>query len=64
MTESALPATWLVARTLRLVWKSRVQRKQTIIVTTRAQLEAGVMLMRKTRFKNAAISIENLISAV
>ena len=64
MTEKALPATWLVARTLHIVWKSRVSKKQTTVATTRAQLEAGIMVMRKTRFNNAAAKIESLISTV
>ena len=64
MTEKALPVTWLVARTFHIVWKSRIQKKQTTVAITRAQLEAGIMLMRKTRFKDAAITIDSLISAV
>ena len=51
MTEKALPATWLVARTLHIVWKSRVSKKQTTVATTRAQLEAGIMVMRKTKIQ-------------
>ena len=61
--EHIFPATWLVAQSLHMVWKSRVHRKQITVATTRAKLEAGIMLLRKSRHKNAVASIENLISA-
>ena len=51
MTKKALPATWLLAQTLQIVWKSRVLKKQTTVSTKWAQLEAGIMVMRKTRLK-------------
>ena len=60
--DDAFPAVWLSAKTLLLVWSSRLTKKATTITTTRAMLEANIMLLRKTRFNIYADSLENLIS--
>ena len=60
---SALPTAWLACKALNMVWISRVNKKATTVVATRAALEAGIMLLRKTRYNSAAISLENLITS-
>ena len=47
--KQALPMTWLAAKALNLIWLSKVNKKCTSIQATRAALEAGIMLLRKTR---------------
>ena len=59
--EKSLPAVWLTAKTLGEVWQCRLNKKQISIFTTRAILEANIMLLRKTRFKKCAENILNLI---
>ena len=54
-----LPIVWLIANTLSIVWNSRVEKKSVSLITTRATLEANIMLLRKTRFQ-AASEILNL----
>ena len=60
--EESLPTIWLTAKTLGEVWQSRVSKKPSSIFTTRATLEANIMLLRKTRFSNCADKIQNLIN--
>ena len=60
--ENALPATWLAAKALNMVWLSRVNKKVTTIAATRAALEAGVMLLRKSRYNQNTTTLENLIA--
>ena len=60
--KNALPAAWLTAKVLRAIWLARTQKKATNIQTTRAALEANIMLLRKTRFTTSAPTLENLIA--
>ena len=60
--ENALPATWLAAKALNMVWLSRVNKKVTTIAATRAALEAGVTLLRKSRYYQNTTTLENLIA--
>lgn len=60
--EESLPAVWLTAKTLAEVWQCRVNKKPSSIFTTRATLEANIMLLRKTRFGKCADMIQNLIN--
>ena len=59
--KNAFPAAWLAAKVLHAIWLSRTKKKSTNIPTTRATLEANIMLLRKTRFKTSATALENLI---
>ena len=60
--KNALPAAWLTAKVLRAIWLARTQKKATNIHSTRAALEAHIMLLRKTRFITSAPTLENLIA--
>ena len=42
---------------------ARVKKKKATITTTRAALEAHIMLLRKTRYANAGNILENLIAS-
>ena len=61
-SKNALPASWLAAKALNIVWQSRVTKKLTSITATRAALEAGIMLLRKTRYLSTANTLINLIA--
>ena len=50
------------AKALNMVWLSRVNKKVTTIAATRAALEAGVMLLRKSRYNQNTTTLENLIA--
>ena len=58
----SLPAVWLTAKTLGVIWQSRMIKKPGSILTTRATLEANIMLLRKTRFQDCADTLQNLIN--
>ena len=57
-----LPIIWLVSNTLSYIWNSRLEKKSPSIFTTRATLEANIMILRKTRFSSAASTIRTFIS--
>ena len=60
-----LPTLILIASGLELIWMNRVEKKATSIWTMRAELEARISLLRKTRKKKlieAGNIMENMIS--
>ena len=58
--DHQLPLVWLIANTLSINWKSRMEKKVTNLFTTRATLEVNIMLLRKTRHSSAAEIVNNL----
>ena len=56
-----LPITWLIAKTLSSIFTCRMEKKPCSLFTTRATLEASIMLLRKTRVKAADI-LQELLS--
>ena len=54
-----LPIVWLITNTLHWIWKDRVIRKKPNLQRTRSSLEAQVNILRKSRFKNASLIIQN-----
>ena len=59
--DSRVPITWVVARTLSIIWSARHSKKPVTVSSTRATLEASVMLLRKTRHASLATNIAELI---
>ena len=57
-----LAIVWLVAKVLGEIWKLRKEKKTPRLYQTRAMLEAGVVIMRKTRLKNTSTILETFIS--
>ena len=57
-----LPIIWLVAQVLGYIWKLRKEKKAPRLYQTRAMLEAGIVLMRKTRFQNSCTLLETFLS--
>ena len=58
-SNNALPTSWLSSKALNIDWQSRVNKKATSITATRAAFEAGIMLLRKTRYHTNANILEN-----
>ena len=56
-----LPLVWLTAQVLGIVWTSRLEKKTPTLMNTRAMLEAGISIMRKTRFHKSCKIIETLV---
>ena len=57
-----LPIIWLVAKTLSSIFSCRMDKKACTMFNTRATLEASIMLLRKTRHRKAAETLQNLVS--
>ena len=57
-----LPVVWLVAQVLSNIWKSRKEKKKPQLYQTRAVLEAGIVIMRKTRFQNSCTLLETMLT--
>ena len=56
-----LPLVWLTAQVLGNIWTSRSEKKTPTLMNTRAMLEAGISIMRKTRFHKSCKIIETLV---
>ena len=59
--EHELPVTWLISQTLSHIWSQRSIQKKPTLYQTRAQLEAGISIMRKSRFNECSKIIEEII---
>ena len=59
--EKLLPFAWLTVRTLHIVWAVRTKRRAQSLENTRSLLEASVMVLRKSRHDELAVSTQNLI---
>ena len=57
-----LPIVWLTAQVLSYIWKSRKEKKKPKLYKTRAMLEAGVSILRKTRFQDECDLLETILS--
>ena len=62
--DQQLPVTFILSTCLSLVWKNRRLRKQCSPRIIRAELEAGVQIMRKSRYHDAANKVLETISEV
>ena len=59
--EHELPVTWLISQTLSYIWTQRSIQKKPTLFQTRALLEAGVSIMRKSRFYECSNKITAII---
>jgi hypothetical protein len=56
------PLVWLISNFLKKVWDIRKEKKRCDLVRVRADLEARVSLLRKTRYSESATIITQLLS--
>jgi len=59
--DCLVPITWIVSRTLSIIWYARHSKKPVTVTSTRAALEASIMLLRKTRHVSLASQIAELV---
>ena len=57
-----LPVVWLTTNFFQEIWNHRKEKKRCILVRARADLEARVSLLRKTRFSESATLISQMLS--
>ena len=60
--ELQLPLMYLIYSTLSHIWSFRKEKKPCHLNTIRAALEAGINIMRKSRYKEAASKLGSLIN--
>ena len=56
-----LPLVYLSASVLSQVWTSKKEKKSCNLHSIRATLEAGIQILRKSRFQNSAIKLQAMI---
>ena len=57
-----LPLVWLTTNVFQEIWNNRKEKKRCVLVRARADLEARVSLLRKTRFAESATVISQMLS--
>ena len=62
-----LPAAWLVATCLNLIWDDRVASRSTSLISCRAELSARISILRRTKWKhytlhNSAVLLDEAIN--
>ena len=57
-----LPMVWLTTNIVMKMWDFRKEKKRCDLVCVRADLEARVSLLRKTRYSESATIISQLLS--
>ena len=62
--DDRLPAVFLIAAVLSEVWLLRKDKKPCHLNSIRATLEAGINIMRKSRYKGAANKLSSLIISI
>ena len=63
-TKDQLPVMYLTASILSQIWVSRKNRKSCNLVSIRANLEAGIQILRKSRHQDAAGRIDEILMSV
>lgn len=61
--DSKLPVVWVVAQVLGKIWMMRKEKKKPQLFQIRATLEAGIEILRKTRFKEACKMLELILKS-
>ena len=59
--DQELPLVWLITQVLRNNWTQRLLKKKPQLFQTRAVLEVGIAIMRKTRFSDSCTMIETIL---
>ena len=59
--DQELPVTFLIASLLSQVWNCRIGKKPCNIVNVRANLEASIQILRKSRHFTAAIKLGEIM---
>ena len=62
LEENELAATFLTSSCLHEIWKRRQKKERILLYDIRSTLEAQCLILRKTRFKNEAVKLMELIS--
>ena len=55
------PLVWLIAQVLSITWSNRREKKKPLLFQTRAKLEAGIAILRKTTFTNTSTILEEIM---
>ena len=58
------PVVWLISQVLSTTWTSRREKKKPQLFQTRAKLEAGISILRKTSFANTRRNHEEKLTLI
>ena len=61
-TEENLAVQCILVSGMKYIWETRITRKVLYLFSMRAEIEAKISILRKTRFSNAAVLMENIIT--
>ena len=62
--ESELPIVWYVASCLMNMWNFRASGKRVRLYTIRAEVESRVALLRETRYRDSAATIQEILNSL
>ena len=63
LPHDCLPLVWFVGNTLHHLWKLRSAGKQTHLYLIRAELEAQISIVKKSKYADIGIIVETMMSA-
>ena len=56
-----LAAVCSIATGLKFIWEARIKKKQSTLFQVRAELEAKILLLRRTRYQEAGLKMQNML---
>ena len=59
--DGELAAVYMVATGLKFIWEARLAKKQTSLFQVRAELEAKISMLRRTRHQGAGLRIQEML---
>ena len=61
--DDELAAVYMVATGLKFIWEARLAKKQTSLFQVRAELEAKISMLRRTRHQGAGLKIQEMLDS-
>ena len=61
-TEKELAVVTLIAIGLKFIWERRLEKKRVLIFFMRAELEARISLLRRTKYSSVAVVMEEMLN--
>ena len=60
--EEELAAVYMLATGWKFIWEARVSKKQIVLHQMRSELEANIAILRKSKFREAAMMMQGLLN--
>ena len=59
--DEELAVMYLLATSLKFIWDTRVSKKQVVLHQMRSELEARITILRKSKYRDAAMKMTELL---